>query len=187
LSVIKIRTDLALQSPGLPAELTGHLDAIERVVCTAITETRNLAHNLRPPHIDQLGLTDSLQAMIREVSQACPIRFQRRLENVDDLFKGDAATNVYRIVQEALNNLVKHSQAADARITLERDVSVARLRVADDGVGFDRDAIQSRHGLGLTSMTERVRMLGGKLEIHSAPGRGTQLTVELPFTETGAE
>jgi len=184
LSVIKNRAHLARQSPDLPPLVLSHLDAIERVVSTAITETRSLAHNLRPPHIDQLGLTDSLQSLIREVSQASPIRFERRLENVDDLFKGDAATNLYRIVQEALNNLVKHSKAEEASVTLERDVRSARLRVADNGVGFDRDDVRSRHGLGLTSMTERVRMLGGHLALQSAPGHGTQLTIELPFAET---
>ena len=62
-----------------------------------------------------------------------------------------------------------------------------RLRVADDGVGFDQETIRGRHSLGLSSMTERARMLGGKLEIQSRPGHGTQLTVQLPFADDGGE
>ena len=183
LSVIKNRAHLARQSAFAQPDTTAHLEAIERIISDAITETRSLAHNLRPPHIDEIGLTDCLNGLIQEVSQSSDIRFERRLENVDDIFKDEKATNVYRIVQEALNNLVKHSHATKAVVTLQRDVRTVQLRVADDGVGFDIQKMTSRRGLGLTSITERARMLGGKLEVESAPRKGTQLTVELPFSD----
>jgi len=183
LSIIKNRAHLATQTPVTPPSAAEHLQAIERIVSDAISETRNLAHNLRPAHIEQIGLTASLQELIREVSQSSQIRFERRVENVDDIFKMDGATNVYRIVQEALNNLIKHSRAQQAVITIQRDVRAVHLRIADDGVGFDASAVATRRGLGLTSMTERVRMLGGELRIQSTPGNGTQLTVELPTTD----
>lgn len=183
LSVIKNRAHLARQSALAQPDTATHLEAIERIVSDAITETRSLAHNLRPPHIDQIGLTDCLNGLIQEVSQSSDIRFERRLENVDDIFKDEKATNVYRIVQEALNNLVKHSRATNASVTLQRDVRTVQLRVADDGVGFDIHKMTSRRGLGLTSIAERARMLGGKLEVQSAPKKGTQLTVELPFSD----
>jgi PAS domain S-box-containing protein len=186
LSVIKNRTHLAGQVAALPADLAGHLEAIDRVVTTAIAETRSLAHNLHPPHIEQVGLTESLQGLIVEVSQASPVRFERRLENVDDLFKGAAATHFFRIVQEALNNLVKHSQATEAIVTLERDVHLVRLRIADDGVGFDGAAADQQRGLGLTSMRERVRMLGGTFQLESQPGLGTRLIVEVPISDNAS-
>jgi signal transduction histidine kinase len=183
LSIIKNRARLAAQKAAQPAAVAAHVEAIERIASEAIDETRNLAHNLRPAHIEQVGLTASLQEMIREVSQSSQIRFERRVENLDGVFKGDAATNVYRIVQEALNNLIRHSQAQQAAITIERDVHCVRLRIADDGVGFDAGQAAAQRGLGLTSMTERVRMLRGTLSIQSAPGRGTQLAIELPIAE----
>jgi PAS domain S-box-containing protein len=187
LSVIKNRAQLALQHPGLTSDAARQLEAIERVVAEAIAETRSLAHNLRPLHVEQVGLTDSLGVLIREVSQSSDIHFARRLENVDDLFTGSAATNVYRIMQEALNNLIKHSRAREAAVTLERDVRSVRLRVADDGVGFDTGRARTRGGLGLSNIKERVNMLGGTLTIQSAPGQGTQLTVELPMAEGSGE
>ncbi len=187
LSVIKNRAQLALQHPGLSSDAARQLEAIERVVAEAIAETRSLAHNLRPLHVEQAGLTDSLGVLIREVSQSSDIHFARRLENVDDLFTGSAATNVYRIVQEALNNLIKHSRAREAAVTLERDVRSVRLRVADDGVGFDIGGARARGGLGLSNIKERVNMLGGTLTLQSAPGQGTQLTVELPVADGSGE
>lgn len=183
LSVIKNRAQLAAQQSPQPPTVTAHIEAIERIASAAIDETRSLAHNLRPAHIEQVGLTASLQAMIREVSQSSEVRFERRVENVDGLFKGEAATNVYRVVQEALTNLIRHSGARQAAITVERDVHTVRLRIVDDGVGFDTGRAAGRQGLGLTSMTERVRMLGGQLKIQSTPGQGTQLVVELPIPE----
>jgi PAS domain S-box-containing protein len=186
LSIIKNRALLAVRAEGLPAPTADHLQAIDRVVSDAIAETRNLAHNLRPAHIEQAGLTASLQELIREVSQSSQIRFERRVENVDEVFSQDAATNVYRIAQEALNNLIKHSRAQQAVITVERDLHSVRIRIADDGIGFDPAQAMTQRGLGLTSITERVRMLGGQLDIQSAPGNGTQLVIEVPVAESTA-
>ena len=187
LSVIKNRAQLALQLPGLSSDTTRQLEAIERVVTEAIAETRSLAHNLRPLHVEQVGLTDSLRVLIQEVTQSSDIRFERRLENVDDLFTGHAATNVYRIVQEALNNLIKHSHAREAVVTLERDVRSVRLRVADDGIGFDTGVARKQGGLGLRNIKERANMLGGTVIIQSAPGQGTQITIELPMADGSGE
>ncbi len=184
LSIIKNRALMAQRDADMPPKTGEHLQAIERIVSDAIDETRNLAHNLRPAHIEQVGLTASLQELIREVSKSSTIHFERRVENVDGIFKWDAATNVYRIAQEALNNLTKHSHAEQAVVTVERDVRAVHMRISDDGVGFDAAQALTRGGLGLTSITERVRMLGGHLNIESAPGNGTQLTIELPVAET---
>lgn len=181
LSIIKSRAHLAAQQSSQPSPATAHIEAIERIASEAIDETRSLAHNLRPMHIEHAGLTASLQELIREVSQSSQVYFERRVENVDGIFKGEAATNVYRVVQEALNNLIKHSHAQQAMITVERDIRTVRLQIADDGVGFDTGQEASRQGLGLTSISERVRMLGGTLCLQSAPGHGTQLTIELPI------
>jgi len=187
LSIIKNRALLATRTSGIPAPTAEHLQAIERIVTDAIDETRNLAHNLRPAHIEQVGLTASLQELIREVSQSSEIRFERRVENVDGVFNHDATTNVYRIAQEALNNLIKHSRAQEAVITIERDLHSVHIRIADDGVGFDPARAMEQRGLGLTSISERVRMLGGHLDIQSAPGNGAQLNIDLPIAETAAD
>jgi signal transduction histidine kinase len=187
LSIVKNRLHFARQIPDTPDAVLAHLDAIERVAAEAIAETRNLARNLRPLHIEQIGLTDSLKGLIQEVSQSTDIRFERRVEPLDDVMRGEAATHIYRIVQEALNNLVKHSRATTAGITIERDVRSVRLRIQDDGVGFDPRQRSATGGLGLTSLDERARMLGGSMIIESAPGKGTRLEFQIPITDADDE
>jgi PAS domain S-box-containing protein len=184
LSLVQNRTQMALAEAGLPPGAAAHLEAIGRVAIEAIAEVRNLAQNLRPLHIDQFGVTDSLESLVEQVAQSAPIQIERRFENVDDLFRGDEATTLYRILQEALNNLVKHSQASRATVTLERDLHCVRVRLEDNGRGFDMSAVAAarkvRTGIGLTSISERVRMLGGSFQIRSAPGQGTRIRIELP-------
>jgi len=187
LSVIKSRTLLASEIAEIPAAVAGHLEAIDRVVGAAIAEARSLAHNLRPPHIDDVGLTESLRALVAEVSQASKIHLEPRLENVDDLFKGPEATHFFRIVQEALNNLVKHSRATNATVALERDVRWVSLEIVDNGVGFDPAVSGGKSGLGLTSMRERAHILGGTISVQSEPANGTCLTLAVPIAEEGPE
>jgi PAS domain S-box-containing protein len=184
LSIIKNTVDLALK-PNDPASTPAHLEAISRFASEAIAEVRNLARNLRPLQIKQLGLTDSLGELVDNVAQSTAIRIERRLEEVDDVVHGEAATHLYRIVQEALNNLIKHSGAGRANVSLERDVNCVRLIVTDDGTGFEVKNAFSRGGLGLTSIGERARMLGGSFKIQSVAGEGTRLTIELPIHDDG--
>jgi signal transduction histidine kinase len=108
----------------------------------------------------------------------------RKLDPVDDVFSVDHALNLYRIVQESLNNILKHSHARNIRITLERDVRDVSLQIEDDGLGFDTQRAQ-KTGLGLRNISERARILGGELRINSALGQGTRLTLTVPTEDNG--
>jgi PAS domain S-box-containing protein len=185
LSLIKNRIQLAFTGTG---PVSDHLEAASKLVAECINEVRNLSHHLRPLPIEQFGLTDCLENLVQEVAGCCTIHFERRFENVDDLFPDEQATMVYRILQEALNNLVKHSQATSAAVTLERDLHCVRLRIQDDGRGFDKGFVMGPHrirtGIGLKSIDERVRILGGSLDIRTGPAQGTVLQIEIPLHET---
>ena len=112
------------------------------------------------------------------------MRMSKHIENVDDAVQGAAATHLYRIAQEALNNVLKHSGAQTCNVQLERDVRCVRLSVTDDGVGFApeaRDPLHDAHGLGMASMFERARILHAQFDLQSAPGHGTAVRVELPI------
>jgi two-component system sensor histidine kinase UhpB len=187
LSLIKNRIQLALSGAGLPPSVVGHLEAASKIAVDSLNEVRNLAHHLRPLPIERSGLTDCLETLVHEVSESSAIHFGRQFENVDDLFPGEQATMVYRILQEALNNLVKHSRATAASVTLQRDLHCVRLRIEDNGRGFDKSGVlgpgRPRTGIGLTSIDERVRMLGGSLDIRTGPGQGTILQLEVPLHE----
>ena len=187
LSIIKNRSDLLLKLRALPKPVPLKLNAISKATSDAIEELRSLVRNLRPIQIEQLGLTDSIRERVDTVAQSTSIHLERRIENVDDAIVGPAATQLYRIIQEALNNLIKHSNANRARLSLERDIKCVRLRVSDNGKGFDPAKVSLRAGFGLKNIQERARMIGGTADIESGPGAGTQLVVEVPISHDAIE
>jgi len=152
-----------------------------------IAEARRISRDLHPHQLDHLGLKRALEVMIEQIAQASRMQFDSKFEPVDDLFSGDAAMNLYRIVQESLNNILKHSQASHVHLCLERDIHEVQLRIDDDGVGFDPEPGVEKKGLGLQNMTERVRMLGGKIKLVSSPGAGTRIEVTIPVAEAATQ
>jgi signal transduction histidine kinase len=183
LSLIKSRALLFLQQPNLPAEVTHHIAALSDLTTDVIAEVRAVAQNLRPLHIEQLGLTDALDTLLTKVDDSSELTIEQRLENVDDVMTGEAATHLFRIVQEALNNILKHAHAKQCRVWLERDLHCVRLTISDDGVGFDTKVAALPSGLGLASIAERARMLGATLEIESQVGKGSAIHIEIPIAE----
>jgi PAS domain S-box-containing protein len=185
LLLIKNYAQLALTQAGDAAALHLQLVRVSSAAVQAIDEVRRIAHDLRPYQLDQLGLTGALEAMIERAAQSTGIAIARKLESVDDVFAPAEAVNVYRIVQESLNNILKHSHAKHARVELERDVRDARLRIEDQGCGFNMDAsgTQEQAGFGLKNIAERVRILGGTLKIETLPGQGTRLEVTIPIRD----
>jgi len=183
LSLIKNSTYLALEQAELPIQIKERLNGIQRITSTAIAEVRGLARNLRPLHIEQQGVTEALRELLRQFVESSNIELSSHVEDIDDIFDGDQVTHIYRLVQEALTNIVKHSHAKHVVVTVSRDIHHVSLQVNDDGQGFDRARVASNHGLGLTSITERAHMLGGMALIESAAGEGTRLRVELPITD----
>lgn len=153
----------------------------------AIEEVREIAYNLRPYHLDRLGLTSTLEAMIEKVATVSGIHFTAEIAPLDGLFSKEDEMNLYRIIQESLNNIVKHSQATEAQVEITRDTSGVYLTIHDNGRGFDPEAMTSnelrRRGFGLTGIAERLRMLGGTQKIHSGPGQGTTVTIKIPLPE----
>jgi len=156
---------------------------------SAIEETRTISYNLRPFHLDRLGLTKAIEAMIRTAWTASSIHFASELDNVDDLFAEDLRINFYRIVQESLGNIMKHSQATEVAIRLKRSLESVVLTIEDNGRGFTPggDASQAPNsGFGLTGMAERANLLGGVFKVRSTPGHGTTVTVEIRLKSGGS-
>jgi len=180
LLLIKNLAHLA-QQPALAGTIPEHLATINHLATQGIAEARRISRDLHPHQLDHLGVQRSLEAMLNHARQASDIQFTTRFESVDGLFSSEAAMNLYRIVQESVNNILKHSHAHQVQIQLERDLHEVRLTVADDGVGFDREQSQDKKGLGLKNIGERVRMLKGQLKLESAAGRGTRLEVTIPI------
>ncbi|MGH9841277.1 MAG: sensor histidine kinase [Blastocatellia bacterium] len=158
------------------------LDEISTTASQAIDEVREIIYDLRPYQIDKIGLTSTIRFMIEKVAAASGIEFQTELDEIDGLFSDEAEIRLYRVVQECASNIVKHSRASAARVVIRLDKQAVRLKIEDNGRGFAPEAQAgdgAGRGLGLTGLGERVRMLGGRYTIQSAPGGGTQVQVSI--------
>jgi signal transduction histidine kinase len=151
---------------------------------SAMEETRSIAYNLRPFQLDRLGLTKSIEGLIRTVSKSSGIHVASDLADVDELFPEELRINFYRIVQEALSNIMKHAQATEVNVHILRTDTDVVLSIRDNGRGFTPAAHTGQAGLGgfgLTGMAERATLLGGRLKVRSEAGSGTMMTVEIPL------
>ncbi len=140
---------------------------------------RDIAMLLRPSMLDDLGLTPALQWLAKEMSRSSGIEVRSEIDPSLDSLPEAHRTCIYRIVQEALTNAVKHAGSREVVVTLIDDGHWVVGRIVDDGRGFQSESNQ-RSGLGLVGMKERVLELGGDLQIASAPGRGTRIEIRLP-------
>lgn len=182
--LVKNRAQLSLAGAALPQGLRTQLESIQEIAAQAIAEVRHISHDLRPYQLDQLGLTRALESMIDGAARGAGLLIERRLEQVDDAFTADSAIHFYRIVQESLNNIMKHSRARRVEIRLERDIHQIRLWIEDDGCGFTPGGPTPQGvGLGLKNIAERARILGGALRIESHPGRGSTIELTIGVSE----
>jgi signal transduction histidine kinase/ligand-binding sensor domain-containing protein len=152
----------------------------------AIDEAKDISYNLRPYLLDRLGLSKALESMIGKVADASGIRFTTEIAELDGLFAPDEEINLYRIAQECLNNIVKHSGASAATVHLQREQDWVELIISDNGKGFVESAFaasandgqeQPRRGFGLMGIRERARLFQAVPTLHSAPGAGTTITI----------
>ncbi len=151
------------------------------LVRQGIAEGRRLITGLRPTVIDEVGLVSAIDYLVSETAlasgEAVAFHDQVQFERLDPLVEG----TLYRIAQEALTNIHRHSQARHASVDLTQEGDRVRLEVRDDGIGFDPDQVD-RHRFGLEGIRERARLLGGQATIDSQRGRGTRIFVDLPLT-----
>jgi signal transduction histidine kinase/ligand-binding sensor domain-containing protein len=164
-------------------ETRKQFNEIEATVAQTLEEVRTISYNLRPHHLDQLGLTTTIRAMIEKIAESSGIRLSSELDDIDGVFPPADEITIYRIIQESLNNVVKHSKAGEAHIAVHCHEHLVEITIRDNGQGFASSASNAgaddRGGFGLKGLAERVHMLGGTHAIESGPGRGTTMTVRL--------
>lgn len=183
LLVIRNRALLALRSDAMGPPARKQIRQITDVAAKSLADVRGVAHALTPRELDHLGLSAALRAMVEDVGETTEIAIRDEIEDIDGLLPTGGGINLYRIVQEGLNNLVRHSCAEHATVRVRRDDHTIRLVVEDDGRGFavGRGATGGpAGGFGLSGMVERARILEGQIDIESEPARGTRISVVVP-------
>ena len=146
------------------------------------TEIHGLSYRLHPFKLDHLGLAAALKSFCEELSASQGLKIEFCHQGFPATLPADVTLCVFRIAQESLRNVTKHSGAGEAQVVLEKTGAAVRLTVSDTGRGFDTESETMKRGLGFISMRERLRLVGGEITIHSQPGRGTRIDVLVPLT-----
>jgi PAS domain S-box-containing protein len=166
-------------------ELGTQIKVAQERAIQAIKDVKNISHGLRPAMIDALGVVSSLRDLFNEIQQQTDIEIHFFSRGIPKRFEEEKELAVYRIAQEALGNIIRHTQAKNVFVNLVKKDEKLSLSVEDDGVGFDQAKVmkisKKKGPLGLLIMRERTVQLDGEFTIESQPGKGTHLLVEIPL------
>ena len=143
-------------------------------------DLRRLSYQLHPARLEHLGLAASIRGFCKEMETAHSLEIEFVEANVPVTLPEPISLNVYRIVQESIQNIVKHSGASEASVTLSGNGNELQLTISDNGRGFDPKSPVPEASLGLTSLRERIRLLHGKMSINSRPDKGTRIEATIP-------
>jgi signal transduction histidine kinase len=153
------------------------LDELNELVSNTIQEIRSITYGLRPFQLDLLGLTQSLKSLTEGVAEAGEIKFQTKIDNIDGLVSREAEIYIFRIVQECLNNISKHSHASEALVEIKNPADKINIVIEDNGIGIEKKP--NGNGFGIIGIKERVTILNGKLEIISNEPKGTKIRIQI--------
>ena len=184
ITLMKNAALLALQKKAVRKTVVAMLEDISATATSTLDEARRIAYNLRPYQLDRFGLSEALREMAEEVSRTSPIRWTVSISDIDTAVPKESEINVYRIVQEAINNVLKHSQARQANVRVEREGGRVNISIDDDGLGIrdEERLVPERRsgGFGLSGIRERVRILDGEFLVAARSGGGTKVTIRIP-------
>jgi two-component system NarL family sensor kinase len=170
---------------AVPSELVARLDDSVEMARMALNESREMSRLLRPPVLDDFGLAVALPWLARSLEARTGLKVDLALEGLDERLAPEVETLVFRVVQEALNNILRHAGVDCSRVSVQRVGARLELRVSDAGRGFDPRGVLDggAAGSGLRGLRDRLELFDGCLEIVSSPGEGTCLSAEILLTE----
>ncbi|MBI2854542.1 MAG: GAF domain-containing protein [Chloroflexi bacterium] len=182
---------MATQLPQSQVDIKERLQRQQALAAHALETIRKLMSDLRPTALDDLGLVPAIRQYAESRLGEEGVRINLRATNMPARLPGRVETVVFRIMQEAVNNVYKHAAAHNVTISLRYENNTVKATVQDDGRGFDADALARSGykgaGLGLLGIDERVSLIGGSLIIESEPGKGTELHIEVPLPQGGVD
>ncbi len=181
LAMIKNRAVFGLKTARDLTEAQEQLEQITEQSAQAISEVREISHNLRPYLLERLGLTKTIKSMLNKINETNALRVASTIDDVDNIFASEAEMSIYRILQENFNNILKHAEASEVTVLIEKSKTKVRITISDDGKGFDVNFAGDREkrGFGLLSVAERIKLLNGTQTIESEIGGGTTVVINL--------
>ncbi len=154
------------------------LNEISELASGTLNDVRSISYNLHPHQIERLGMTKALRSIINGISNSSEIKFTCNADNIDNILPGELEINIFRIIQECANNILKHSGADEATLNVIKDFKTITITIWDNGKGIPKNRMD---GLGLTGIEERVKLYKGELVIESSPNKGTLIAISLPY------
>ena len=181
LSIDLEQMKLASEKDG--SAIARELEALVRTAGDITSDVHNISRRLHPSQVELLGLAPALNNFCREFADRNSMRIQFTSACLTCKLPEDASLCLFRVAQEAIRNVHKHSGCREALVELDESSGSLRLRISDRGTGFDPNSVEASQGLGLLSMEERLRSMGGELFVHSRPGGGTSIEASIPATQ----
>jgi signal transduction histidine kinase len=181
LTSIKLALAVLSRESGCSPEMCERIAAVTRVTEQVMEDLHRLAVGLRPPSLDRFGLVPALEQLVASFRKQTGLQVELLVHGFgEERLPGSLETALYRVIQEALTNVLRHAHASRVAVALHQRGDAVVAMVEDDGVGFDPDEAARRGRLGLLGVRERAEMLGGSLAIESKPGKGTIMLVQAP-------
>ena len=179
LLIIKNKLLVALTTAageGKELRTENQVEEASEIVSSTIEEVRSISHNLRPHQLDQLGITKTLRAIVRQANESTAIEFFQEIQDIDGMLSPEEEINLFRIVQESFNNIIKHSGASKAMANVRKETDFILATISDNGKG-----ISSSAGFGISGMEERAKMFGWRFDVRSeTAGKGTVIELKMP-------
>ena len=178
-----IKSALKIKNEAARTSLLSGMDSVTKAIDTTIHAVRRIAMELRPGILDDLGLVAALEWQLKDFEKRTGIRCEFFPPVEDISFDADLSTALFRIFQEALTNVARHSGATEVHVRFHADADSSTLEVEDNGKGIEKEKTLSSKSLGFLGMRERVQTFGGRLTVTGTPGTGTTVAVEIPPVE----
>ena len=166
-----------------PAQIRSELEVLKDIARTNLQNIRKIIFDLRPMDLDDLGLAPAVKRFISEFERAWKISVDFKFIGEERRYPSTLEVAVFRIIQEALNNVAKHAKASHVEVALETQPNAVAAVVRDNGLGFVPEEVQGEDNFGIRGMKERAALLNGDIQISSAPDKGTEVYVNFPVRE----
>jgi signal transduction histidine kinase len=180
LGLVTIQLD-QMRTSSPTADWSSRLEQLAVMTRDISADVHSMAHHLHSSKLDFMGLVPAVREACREMSLGHEIDIDVEATDVAESLGRDITICVYRVIQEALQNVVRHSRAHEVRVSINQERNQLITTISDDGCGFDPDSLPPGKGLGLVTMRERLRLVHGKLLLESVPGAGSRIHITVPL------
>jgi len=175
--ITKNKAVIGLRDTASPESVSKILNEISDLASNTLNDVRSISYNLHPHQIERLGLSKAIKSIANRISKSTDIKFSVSVDDIDGTLSTELEINIFRIIQECFNNILKHSQATEAVMNVSRQNDKIAVLIADNGIGFSNE---KKDGLGLKGISERLKLYNGNLKIESDNVRGTRIEIYLP-------